>query len=43
MSRGLYDRTGYGLRIDFGEVLEPPLDEEDVGWVDDVLRQVAHR
>lgn len=39
----LYDRAGYDLRIDYGEVPEPSLDEEDAGWAADLLSQAALR
>lgn len=39
----LYDQAGYDLRLDYG--LEPPLPlaEEDIAWVDGLLRQAGLR
>ncbi len=39
----LYDRAGYDLRIDYSQASDPPLDEEDAAWADDLLRQAALR
>lgn len=35
----LYDRAGYDLRIDYEAEPEPPLEGEDAGWADALLRE----
>jgi hypothetical protein len=39
----LYDRAGYDLRLDYGLEPPPPLAEEDVAWVEGLLRQAGLR
>lgn len=39
----LYDRAGYDLRLDYTADPEPPLDEDDAGWADELLREAGLR
>nr|WP_044201114.1 DUF4058 family protein [Oscillochloris trichoides] len=37
----LYDRSGYDLRLDYKRPPEPPLDEADAAWAEELLRTAA--
>lgn len=39
----LYERAGYDLVINYRNAPVPPLDEEDAGWADNLLRQAGLR
>jgi len=40
---GVYERAGFDLRIDYTQPLQPPLTEEEMAWVDGLLREAGLR